>query len=367
MFIPPSLLCDSKCFLGESPLWDPRTNTFYWVDILGDALHSMVCTSSKTIPMPFLTYKLPAGSAPGFCALTSKPNVLLVGTKEGLFYFSWSLEVLSPSLLTASQESQLLLKGTPPDGIAFRFNDSQVCSVDGSLYAGIAQVDEERLPGRGALFNLQPSAVLFEGADAAPWEGLPSGISSIRLVRPSTTVSNGFGWPTLMAPSSRLFVHIDSPTRCIAVIRDGPGDYPAVSPLVDTKPWGGYPDGMTMDSRNHAYVACIFAGVVAVTTPLTNLLLPHTDTEGGAVSAQEGGPSSGGDVLRGLITLPVPLVTSCCIGGPDMNQLFMTTARGVTPEAAAENACDSGEGGIFLSQLPDTDVGVVSPIWASSH
>eukprot|EP00164_Ancoracysta_twista_P018408 GFYU01031849.1.p1 GENE.GFYU01031849.1~~GFYU01031849.1.p1 ORF type:complete len:383 (-),score=-28.13 GFYU01031849.1:16-1164(-) len=375
----PTLLCDAKCSLGESPLWDPRIDTFYWIDILGDALHCLpYSTSTTTTPTP-TSFKLPPGTAPGFCALTSNPNVLLVGTKEGLFYFSWVSQTFSPSLLSSSQEAELLLKGTPSDGILFRFNDSQVCPTTGTLYAGIAQVDEVRLPGRGALFSLTPSKTVFDGNDvdtttttnSLPWKGLPSSIDSIHVVRPGTTVSNGFGWPTpntsrsTSSSSSSLppFVHIDSPTRSLAVVTRGSSSSEetptptTTTALIDTRPWGGYPDGMTMDVRNRAFVACIFGGVVAVTRPLTDLLILLPNKNKGALI-------DGGEVLAGRIELPVPLVTSCCIGGPKMDQLFMTTARGVTPETAAGNTCVSGEGGIFIANLGES-VGVGSSLWGA--
>ena len=364
MFSPPTLFVDARCYLGESPLWDYRVQTLYWVDILGDALHcAHIHAPTDEKPPETSRFALPTGSAPGFCALTAIPGVLLVGTVEGLFYFKWNEGVFSPSLLSAAQEKALFLKGTPSDGVLFRFNDSQVCPDSGSLFAGIAQVDEERLVGRGALFRLDPSIERFEEGVFA---GLPSGIRAVALVRPNTTVSNGMGWgPPQNEPgggkSPRIMVHVDSPTRTLSrlehmITSDTTCTSAMCESLVDTTPWGGYPDGLAVDVHSRVYVACIFAGVVVVTKPLIVLLAGGVASSANAVGGEKV------DLLE-RIAIPDPNPTSCCIGGAHMDTLFITTARGVFVDAAAANTLP-GAGGVYTVKL-DGSVGQQCGIWGA--
>ena len=64
----------------------------------------------------------------------------------------------------------------------------------------------------------------------------------------------------------------------------------------------GAPDGITIDSRGHLWVACYGAGWVACFDPETGNLLDR-------------------------IAVPTSDVTSCCFGGPNLNQMFITTAN----------------------------------------
>jgi len=59
-----SLALDSKCILGESPVWDAKLRRLHFVDINGKKLHSYDPASEKcstvqvlaTYPLPFLRF-----------------------------------------------------------------------------------------------------------------------------------------------------------------------------------------------------------------------------------------------------------------------------------------------------------------------
>ena len=65
----------------------------------------------------------------------------------------------------------------------------------------------------------------------------------------------------------------------------------------------GFPDGSTLDSEGKLWVAL---------------------WQGGAVSRWD--PAAG--KLLQVVKVPAPCVTSCAFGGPNLNTLYVTTARG---------------------------------------
>ncbi|RFA16374.1 hypothetical protein B7R21_02760 [Subtercola boreus] len=112
------------------------------------------------------------------------------------------------------------------------------------------------------------------------------------------TTSNGLGFT---ASGDRMY-YIDSETRRIDVFDVGED-----STLSDRRPFApieegrGFPDGLWVDELDGVWVALYGGGAVH-----------HYDSRG---------------ILADVIELPVSKVTSCCLGGPDRNTLFITTSR----------------------------------------
>ncbi|MGW0582284.1 SMP-30/gluconolactonase/LRE family protein [Streptomyces sp. NPDC002920] len=158
-----------------------------------------------------------------------------------------------------------------------RANDAAV-APDGSLWAGTMRYDEA--PGGGTLSRLT--------ADG-----------TVDVVLDDVAVSNGTGW----SPDSSLMYYVDSPTRRVDVF-----DYDPASAgisgrraFVEIEEGAGFPDGLTVDAEGCVWVALWDGGAVRRYTPT-------------------------GDLDR-VITLPTPRVTACAFGGPDLTDLYITTAR----------------------------------------
>ncbi|MCX4998452.1 SMP-30/gluconolactonase/LRE family protein [Streptomyces longwoodensis] len=161
-----------------------------------------------------------------------------------------------------------------------RANDAAV-APDGSLWAGTMRYDEA--PGGGSLSRF-------------------TGDGSVRTVLDDVAVSNGTGW----SPDGRLMYYIDSPTRRVDVFTydadaEGGGRVSGRRPLAEIEKGAGFPDGLTVDAEGCVWVALWDGGAVRRYTPAGE--------------------------LDQVIELPTPRVTACAFGGPDLTDLYVTTAR----------------------------------------
>ncbi|MEU1481033.1 SMP-30/gluconolactonase/LRE family protein [Streptomyces sp. NPDC005760] len=156
-----------------------------------------------------------------------------------------------------------------------RANDAAV-APDGSLWAGTMRYDEA--PGGGTLSRI-------------------TGDGTHRTVLDDVAVSNGTGW----SPDGRLMYYIDSPTRRVDVFDHHDGHIEGRRTFVAVEDGAGFPDGLTVDADGCVWVALWDGGAVRRYTP---------DGE-----------------LDRVITLPTPRVTACAFGGPDLTDLYITTAR----------------------------------------
>ncbi|MCF1599462.1 SMP-30/gluconolactonase/LRE family protein [Streptomyces muensis] len=182
-----------------------------------------------------------------------------------------------------------------------RANDAAV-APDGSLWAGTMRYDEA--PGGGTLSRI-------------------TGDGTVDVVLDDVAVSNGTGW----SPDGSLMYYVDSPTRRVDVF-DFTGDG-AVNrrPLVEIEDGAGFPDGLTVDAEGCVWVALWEGASVRRYTPA--------------------------GALDRVIPLPVPRVTACTFAGPDLTDLYITTARvGLTsPPALA--------GSLFV--IPNAGKGLPQP------
>jgi sugar lactone lactonase YvrE len=156
-----------------------------------------------------------------------------------------------------------------------RANDAAV-APDGSLWVGTMRYDEA--PGGGTL-----SRITADGTH--------------RTVLDDVAVSNGTGW----SPDGRLMYYIDSPTRRVDVFDHDNGRLSDRRPFAEIEDGAGFPDGLTVDADGCVWVALWDGGAVRRYTPDGSL--DH------------------------VITLPTRRVTACAFGGPDLTDLYITTAR----------------------------------------
>jgi sugar lactone lactonase YvrE len=180
------------------------------------------------------------------------------------------------------------------DNQANRMNDAAV-DARGRCFAGTMAFD--CTPGEGTLYRLDQDL-------------------SVHPLASNLTISNGIGW----SPGGGLMYHVDTGPGVIDV-HDYDEDTGAISNrrrLVDTQPGWGDPDGLTMDAEGGIWVAF---------------------WDGGAVRRF----GADGEVTE-TIELPATNVTKPAFGGPDLDQLYVTTA-GLEEHQTAD--ADQG-GAIFV-------------------
>lgn len=167
-----------------------------------------------------------------------------------------------------------------------RMNDGK-CDPAGRLWAGTMATDLS--PSQGALYRVGPD------------------LSAVPVLK-DISISNGLDW----SPDERTFYFTDSTTKQIdAYDYDaGTGSISHARMLVDLPHPVATPDGMAVDAEGTIWVAMWDGGCVRRFRP-----------DGTLVETVE---------------LPVTRPTSLAFGGPNLDQLFITSAAaGLTPQQRA--------------------------------
>lgn len=196
-------------------------------------------------------------------AIPDSTGGLVVAARDGIYRTDHDVELVE------------LLADIEADNPGNRMNDAK-CDPAGRLWAGTMAFDFRQ--GAASLYRLDHTTVTTMLTDL--------------------TISNGTGW----SPDSSLMYFIDSATSRIDVFDFEvlTGDVSNRRPFVTAEVGEGMPDGMTVDSEGGVWVAYFGAGQVRRFDPLGN--------------------------LDAVVDLPVRQVTSCCFGGTDLRDLYITTA-----------------------------------------
>jgi sugar lactone lactonase YvrE len=248
-------VADTRDTLGESPVWCPREQALYWVDVRRPALHRLDHPTGHvdSWPMPELV---------GSLALREGGGVLLA-MRSGLSLFD-------PETLLFELVAALDGGGRP-----MRFNDGK-CDRQGRFWAG-TQDDATRGPV-GTLYRYDP------GRGCVPFA---AGLS----------IPNGLCW----SPDGRTMYFADSTAGTLDAFAYDPatGEPGARRVLVRLDPPAKL-DGATVDAEGYIWCAQYRGWNVTRYAP-------------------------DGRVDR-VVELPVQQPTSCQLGGPDFQTLFVTTA-----------------------------------------
>jgi sugar lactone lactonase YvrE len=167
--------------------------------------------------------------------------------------------------------------------------------------------------------------------DEAPGGGTLSrltGDGEATTVLDDVAVSNGTGW----SPDGRLMYYIDSPTRRVDVF-DVSADGLSITnrrPLALIEEGAGFPDGLTVDADGCVWVALWDGGAVRRYTPA--------------------------GTLDRTIALPTVRPTACAFGGPNLTDLYITTAR------VGLSAPHPMSGSLLV--VPEAGKGVAQPAFA---
>jgi sugar lactone lactonase YvrE len=206
------VLSPNRHRLGEGPLWDPRTRTLHWVDIVAGEVFSQQddAAAPRTTQL---------GVQVGCLGLTADPNILVAGLRTG-----WHLVNLDTG-------GQQLLGDPERDRETCRFNDGAVDPA-GRFWTGSLEDSESGPDGR--LYRLDPDG-------------------SYRTMDEGFYCSNGIDW----SPDGRWMYFVDSRQDRIyryAFDRDS-GDVRDREILIDTTALPGIPDGLRVDAAGDIWCA----------------------------------------------------------------------------------------------------------------
>ena len=258
----PELVIKMNCTIGESPVWDERTADFYWID---NRQWKVYRWNGKTVDM-IASF----GQHLGFIALRELDG-LAVGLKDGYHFVD-----------TDSGKDTFIVSPEPGRNNG-RFNDGKADPA-GRLWGGTQTTHLD--DGSGEVLD---DSGLYCMDEHCHVKKMLSGVIQ----------GNGMGWSS----DSKKFYFIDSERYCVQEfdydidkneLSNGRGCVNIPSDM-------GIPDGMAVDDEGNIWVA-LWAGYAVV----------KFDPIKGTVMEK--------------VELPVPNVTSCCFGGADFTELYVTTA-----------------------------------------
>jgi sugar lactone lactonase YvrE len=208
----------------------------------------------------------PTNQRTGTVVPARNEDMLVLGLQTGVY-----------SMTTDGKQIKLL--GKPSElGVNQRFNDGKA-DPKGRFWVGSMQLDKQS--EKAHLFSMHSG-------------------SEFKIQRTGVTISNGLAW----SKDTRTFYYIDTPTRKVLAF-----DYDSSTNalrneriLAEIPDSLGWPDGMTLDANDDLWIG--MWGGFCVT---------HWSGKTGA--------------FLGKIRVPAPNVTSCAFGGPNLDQLWITTAR----------------------------------------
>ena len=216
------ILYDVKATLGEGPAWDEKTQTLYWVDILGKRIYA-----GGEVLTELDDY---IG-----CLAPTQNGHLIVGKRASFVDFD-------PA---TSQQTVLV---TLPESATNRMNDGK-CDPAGRLIAGTMDMNETDPTGSVYSYDGKSNRVLFR----------------------DVTISNGMAW----SADHKTFYYIDTPT-CEVRAYDydvKTGEIANRRKAFDVPKSLGWADGMTSDTEGNLWIAMWGGAQVTRWNPNTGQLL----------------------------------------------------------------------------------------------
>ncbi len=188
----------------------------------------------------------------------------------------WSAEKNGIYKINPRTKERFFIKQLENDK-SMRYNDG-ILDAEGRLLVGTMGYNETR-QDKGKLYS-------FDGIES-------------KAIVTGTTISNGLGF----SKNGEFLYFIDTPTKKVArYTYDLKSGNASFERIVINIPGNGSPDGMCVDLDDMIWVA---------------------EWEGGRVCKWN--PETGEKILE--IIMPCNRVTSCCVGGDNLNYLFVTTAK----------------------------------------
>jgi sugar lactone lactonase YvrE len=267
----PEVVLDTRARLGEGPVWDERTQSLYFVDVLNHRLH-------QYFPDRGTARTFEVGDMIG-CVAFTRGDELILGLKKS---------IASLDTTTGAITCLLPLEEDRPKN---KLNDGK-CDSAGRLWIGSFSREE----GKAAHYRYDPDG-------------------SLHVMQEGMTGSNGLGW----SPDESLFYLTDSGEKQIFVydFRADTGEISNRRVFADLSDREHTPDGLAVDADGFVWSAQFDGGYVI-----------RLDADGRETDRLE---------------LPVPRTTSCAFGGPEGDDLYVTTAAVGLSEEEIEQGFHAGD------------------------
>lgn len=279
-----------KAELGEGPIWDSRSSSLLWLDILGAKINVYTPATGRYAVHDLSGYATPwmPFTVSTIVPVQGTASKVILGVQAGIALYDLETRTLEPHPSNGSLH-----------GRHTRMNDGK-CDPQGRLWLGsIARTGPggaDLVPGASALYVL-------EGWASAPTKVLEG-----------VTVSNGVAW----SADGKTMWYTDSPTFGVDAF-DFDGGAAAHARLATNRrraisvgaAFPPVPDGCALDTHGKLWVACFGAGEVRRYCPATGNLLA-------------------------TVVLPAAAgaeTTACAFGGDALDELYITTAHEFWDEA----------------------------------
>jgi len=293
-------IIETGAILGESPMWSPREQALYWIDIKAPALH-------RFDPATGRDQSWPVAQEIGSIALR-RGGGLVAALRDGFALIDSDMTTIE---WLVDPEAHLPMN---------RFNDGK-CDRQGRFLSGTMH---DPVGPPQTYFEREPVGVLYRLDADRSCHAMTDGI----------LVSNGLAW----SPDGRVMYFTDSPRRTIWAYPYDPasgeiGDR-RVFAQIPSDPGRGTCDGATVDAEGY-YWCAEFRG--------SRLVRYAPD----------------GSVAQ-MVELPVSRPTACAFGGDDLATLFVTSAKimlspaelAAEPDAGALLVLDVGVRGLPEAEYP---------------
>ncbi|XP_023940248.1 regucalcin [Bicyclus anynana] len=257
---------------AESPVWDAETQSLYFTDVHLQNVHRLDYVTGK-----IYTKHIGYGQV-NVVTPVSGSKRFLVAVRSALYLLDWD----------KADDSALRLLTTVDHGLPDNVINEGKADSEGRFWFGTK--------GPQSGHHVQPDKAAFYSISQASF-------SRPRAHLRPVTISNGLTW----ALNNSVLYYIDSPTQKIEAFDFDPenGELSGRRTILDITMYGyedAIPDGMTIDSKGHLWVAIMFGGTIL-----------HIDPDKR-------------EIVYGY-KLPVSHTTSLCWGGPALDELFVTTSR----------------------------------------
>jgi sugar lactone lactonase YvrE len=262
------LAIDAHDLLGEGPVWDGSARRFLWTDNASGTVHAAEFYGGR-------------GWVEVHKWCLDRPLGHVVPWRHGDLLVASGIELLRLDQVTGQLTPWARLPADPAQVLCNEIK----CDRLGRLWVGTRAHDLQS--PEGALYRIDPNG-------------------KVVTVLEGVTIANGMDW----SPDEKTFYYIDSYTLAVDAFdfNVARGTLGKRRRVVCFEKGTGAPDGMTVDSQGHLWIAVAGTGEVQRYTP--------------AGERQEG------------VSISAPLVTSCAFGGIDGRDLWITSAAIPLPPQA---------------------------------